>query len=46
MELLPVSPAMMADIRKRAGSLQQEYLQRVPASAPIVKQYMASMGRA
>ena len=46
MELLPVSPAMMADIRKRAGALQQEYLQRVPASAPIVKQYMTSMGRA
>ena len=38
-------PEMMADIRKRAGALQQEYLQRVPASAPIVKQYMTSMGR-
>jgi hypothetical protein len=36
---------MMADIRKRAVTLQQEYLQRVPASAPIVKQYMTSMGR-
>jgi hypothetical protein len=46
MELMPVSAAMMADIRKRAGSLQQEYLQRVPASAPIVKQYLNSMGRA
>ena len=46
MELVPVSPAMMADIRKRAGNLQQEYLQRVPAAAPIVKQYLASMGRA
>ena len=45
MELMPVSAAMMADIRKRAGSLQQEYLQRVPASAPIVKQYLTSMGR-
>lgn len=46
MELVPVSNAMMADIRKRAASLQQEYLQRVPAAAPIVKQYLASMGRA
>ena len=45
MELMPVSAALMADIRKRAGSLQQEYLQRVPASAPIVKQYLTSMGR-
>jgi TRAP-type C4-dicarboxylate transport system substrate-binding protein len=46
MELVPVSPAMMADIRKSAAGLQQEYLQRVPAAAPIVKQYLASMGRA
>lgn len=45
MELVPVSPAMMADIRKRAGNLQQEYLQRVPAAVPIVKQYLTSMGR-
>jgi hypothetical protein len=37
---------MMGDIRKRAGALQQEYLQRVPAAAPIVKQYLTSMGRA
>lgn len=46
MELVPVSNAMMADIRKRAGALQQEYLQRVPAAAPIVKQYLTSLGRA
>lgn len=45
MELVPVSPAMMADIRKKAVSLQQEYLQRVPAAGPIVKQYLAAMGR-
>lgn len=45
MELVPVSAAMMGDIRKRAGSLQQEYLQRVPAAAPFVKQYLASLGR-
>jgi TRAP-type C4-dicarboxylate transport system substrate-binding protein len=45
MELVPVPAAMMADIRKRASSLQQEYLQRVPAAAPIVRQYLASMGR-
>jgi TRAP-type C4-dicarboxylate transport system substrate-binding protein len=46
MELVPVSNAMMADIRKRAGGLQQEYLQRVPGAAPIVRQYLTSMGRA
>lgn len=45
MELVPVSAAMMGDIRKRAVSLQQEYLQRVPAAAPFVKQYLASLGR-
>ncbi|MEO8546486.1 MAG: TRAP transporter substrate-binding protein [Burkholderiaceae bacterium] len=45
MEVVPVSASMMADIRKRAGALQQEFLQRVPAAQPIVKQYLASMGR-
>jgi TRAP-type C4-dicarboxylate transport system substrate-binding protein len=45
MELVPVSPAMMGDIRKRAVSLQEAFLQRVPAAAPIVKQYLGSMGR-
>lgn len=45
MELVPVSAAMMGDIRKRAVSLQEEFLQRVPAAAPIVKQYLTSMGR-
>lgn len=46
MELVPVSNAMMGDIRKRAGALQQEYLQRVPGAVPIVRQYLTSMGRA
>jgi TRAP-type C4-dicarboxylate transport system substrate-binding protein len=46
MELVPVPAPMMADIRKSAGSLQQEYLQRVPAASPIVKQYLTSLGRA
>ncbi len=45
MEVVQVPAAMMADIRKRAAPLQAEYLQRVPASAPIVRQYLASMGR-
>lgn len=46
MEVVQVPAAMMADIRKRAASLQDEYLGRVPAAAPIVKQYLASLGRA
>ena len=46
MELVPVSAAMMGDIRKRAVPLQEAYLQRVPAAAPIMKQDLGSMGRA
>jgi TRAP-type C4-dicarboxylate transport system substrate-binding protein len=45
MEVVPVSASMIADIRKRATNLQAEFLQRVPAATPIVRQYLSSMGR-
>jgi len=46
MEVVQIPPAMMSDIRKRAAPLLDEYLKRVPAAGPIVKQYLASVGRA
>lgn len=46
MEVVSVPAAMMGDIRKRAAPLLDEYLKRVPAAAPVVKQYLASVGRA
>jgi TRAP-type C4-dicarboxylate transport system substrate-binding protein len=46
MEVVQMPPAMMSDIRKRAAPLLDEYLKRVPAAGPIVKQYLASVGRA
>lgn len=46
MEVVQIPAAMMSDIRKRAAPLLDEYLKRVPAAGPIVKQYLASVGRA
>lgn len=46
MELVQIPPAMMSDIRKRAAHLTDAYAQRVPAAAPILKQYFAAIGRA
>lgn len=46
MEVVQIPAAMMSDIRKRAAPLLDEYVKRVPAAGPIVKQYLASVGRA
>lgn len=46
MEVVQIPAAMMSDIRKRAAPLLDEYIKRVPAAGPIVKQYLASVGRA
>ncbi len=45
MEVINMPPAMVADIRKMNAPLHEAYLQRVPAAAPIVKAYLASVGR-
>jgi TRAP-type C4-dicarboxylate transport system substrate-binding protein len=45
MELITPPAAMIADIRKMNAPLHDAYLQRVPAAAPIVKAYLASVGR-
>ena len=45
MEVVPVSEAMFAEMRKRAAPLLEEYLKRAPAAAPFLKDYQESMGR-
>jgi TRAP-type C4-dicarboxylate transport system substrate-binding protein len=45
MEVVEIPSAMMADIRRQAAPLRDAYLQRVPAAEPIVRQYLAALGR-
>ena len=45
MEVVPVGEAMLADMRKRAAPLLDEYLKRAPAAAPFIKSYQDAMGR-
>ena len=45
MEVVPVGEAMMADMRKRAAPLLDEYLKRAPAAGPFIKSYQEAMGR-
>jgi TRAP-type C4-dicarboxylate transport system substrate-binding protein len=44
MVLVDISPAMRSEMAKRAASLQEEFLQRVPAAKPIVEQFKAAKG--
>lgn len=45
MEVVPVNAAMMADMRKQAAPLLDEYLKRAPAAAPFIKSYLDATGR-
>lgn len=45
MELVDIPAPMMAAIQKMASPMLDTYLQKTPAAAPIVKQYLASVGR-
>ena len=45
MEVVPVGPAMMADMRKQAAPLLDEYLKRAPTAAPLIKNYLDASGR-
>ena len=45
MEVVPVSAAMMSDMRKMATPLLDEYLKRAPAAAPFIKSYLDATGR-
>lgn len=45
MEIVPVTDAMLSDMRKRAAPLLNEYLKRAPAAAPYIKSYQDAVGR-
>lgn len=45
MEVVPVSEAMMADMRKQAAPLLDDYLKRAPAAAPFIKSYLEATGK-
>jgi TRAP-type C4-dicarboxylate transport system substrate-binding protein len=45
MEVVPVSAAMMADMRKQAAPLLDEYLKRAPAAAPFINSYLEATGK-
>ncbi len=45
MEVVPVSEAMMADMRKMAAPLLDEYLKRAPAAGPFIKSYLEATGK-
>ncbi len=45
MVVVPVSEAMMADMRKQAAPLLDDYLKRAPAAAPFIKSYLEATGK-
>lgn len=45
MEVVTLPPEMMKDMRAKTASLKDDFIKRVPASAPIVKAYLAELGR-
>jgi TRAP-type C4-dicarboxylate transport system substrate-binding protein len=45
MELVEISPELRAEMAKRGETLQEEFLQRVPAARPIVEQFKAAVGQ-
>ena len=45
MEVVPVSESMMAEMRKQAAPLLDEYLKRAPAAAPFIKSYLDATGK-
>lgn len=46
MELVKIPPAMMKQMQKRSAPLLEDFLKRAPAARPIVKKYLAEVGRA
>ena len=45
MEVVNVTPDTFKDMRKMAAPLLDEYLKRAPTAAPLVKNYLSSLGR-
>jgi TRAP-type C4-dicarboxylate transport system substrate-binding protein len=46
MQVLPVDPVILAEMRKRTASMKDDFIKRVPASKPIIEAYLAELGRA
>lgn len=45
MEIVPVGPAMLAELRGRTAHMLEEYMRRVPGSQPALKAYLAEVKR-
>ena len=46
MTMIEVSPAMLADMRKRTASLEKAFIDRAgPVSADIIAKYKKELGR-
>ena len=45
MEIVTPPPAMMADIRKAAAPMIEDFIKRVPASEAPIRAYLAELGR-
>ena len=45
MELVKIPPSMMKDMQKRSAPLLEAFMKRAPAAKPIVKKYLAEVGR-
>lgn len=46
MQVVPVDPAILAEMRRRTASMKDDFMQRVPASRPIIEAYLREVGRA
>lgn len=46
MQVLPVDPAMLAEMRRRTAPIRTDYIKRVPAAKPIIEAYLTELGRA
>lgn len=46
MQLIAPSPAMIAELRKRTGSLLEDFMKKVPSSQAPLKAYLADVKRA
>lgn len=45
MELVELSPELRAEMAERGRSLQEAFMERVPASRPLVERFRAAVGR-
>ena len=46
MQVLPVEPTILAEMRRRTAAMKDDFIKRVPASKPIIEAYLTELGRA